>query len=670
MRNLTLCFIGLMAVSSGLTACKKKPFTISTDAFILGPKSNIYVVGSGNRSQINPRVLNASVLIATRLKPNEVKFCSGTLIASDQPGGNLRVLANHHCFANVDDEGVATTVLLPQACVNTKVYLGFSAGQTSSSTIADCLPGSLRTSFDGDLSVFRLASAVPAQFQPLTIADPNIQVAGRTAMIVHYPDIPEAMVAAPDGGPRLPLAQVTMDNCKVIGNFPIAHWQLDKSLPFSIKHTCDLTHGSSGSGLIDATTEQILGVNWGGIKINSQSGLETVNVATGANFVNAFLNYNTAKLEQSAATELAQASNEQSAKPKSSGVSLNTSGVMPKKSGCGIVANTADQQTQWPLLAVLVLPILFLIPVPKWLIGAALLVGFGPNADAVAAVKDLNAAESLPTSISSPAIGWGSTYLMNTVFAVEYGNLHDHDGGAAVVTHKERPLHSAEWIRAFFALAALQSSGLQVPGEGELADKVAADPAARANAGVISALRGSLDERLTLVEASFKGKDWATRWRRLAAAYRTDAPKCSDAADSLRRWAFTQTQTAERGLAAVKGRDVGKSTIAPMVKGLDKVQAHCLVAAMLRTSTEAQLKLDPLSLLTAMSGVGSLLARDPDLMAVHAARLLATHRYAESLALLVELADVDDSYRLPYELIQRAYSWRQRGAGSVAIQSL
>jgi hypothetical protein len=664
-----------MAVSSGLTACKKKPFTISTDAFILGSKSNIYVVGSGNQSQINPQVLNASVLIATRLKPNEVKFCSGTLIASDQPGGNLRVLANHHCFAAIDDEGIATSVLLPQACVSTKVYLGFSAGQTRSSTVAECLPGSLRTSFEGDLSVFRLASAVPVQFQPLPIVDPNIQVAGRTAMIVHYPDVPEAMVEAPDGGPRLPLAQVTMDNCKVIGNFPIAHWQLDKSLPFSIKHTCDLTHGSSGSGLIDATTGQILGVNWGGIKINSQSGLETVNVATGANFVTAFLNYNTAKLEQSAATELAQASNEQSAKPKSSGVSLNTSGVMPKKSGCGVVASTAEQQAQWPLLAVIALPLMLLIPRlksrSKWLIGgAALVVVFSPSADALAALKDVNSAERLPTALVSPAIGWGSTYLMNTVFAMEYGNLHDHDGGAAVVTHKERPLHSAEWIRAFFALAELKSSGLQVPGEVELADKVAADPAARANAGVINALRGPLEARLALVEASFKGKDWATRWHTLAAAYRTDVPNCTDSADSLRRLAVTQSQTAEHGPAGAKGRDVGKAAIIPLVKGLDKTQAHCIVAAILRTSTEAQMKLDPLALLTAMSGAGTSLARDPDLMAVHAARLLATHRYAESLALLVELADIDDGYRLPYELIQRAYSWRQRGAGSVAIQSL
>ena len=669
MRNLTLCFIGIFAVLSGVTACKKKPFTISTNAFILGSKSNIYVVGSGNQSQINPQVLNASVLIATRLKANEVKFCSGTLIASDQPGGNLRVLTNHHCFANVDDEGVATTVLLPQACVSTKVYLGFTAGQTSSSTVEECLPGSLRTSFDGDLSVFRLASAVPAQFQPLTIADPNIQVAGRTAMIIHYPDTPEAMVADPDGGPKLPLAQVTMDNCKVIGNFPLAHWQLDKSLPYSIKHTCDLTHGSSGSGLIDATTAQILGVNWGGIKINSQSGLETVNVATGANFINAFLTHNTAKLEQSAATELAQASNEEASKPKSSGISLNTSGMVPKKSGCGVIANTTDRQAQWPLLAIIALPLLLLIPVPKWLIGAALVMVVTHSVDAVAAVTDLNTTEHSPTS-ASPAIGWGSAYLMNTVFAMEYGNLHDHDGGAAVVTHRERPLHSAEWTRAYFGLSALKSSGLQVPGEGELADKVAADPAARANSSVIGALRGHLDQRLALVEATFKGKDWATRWQRLAVAYRTDAPSCTDTADSLRRLAVIEMRSAEQVPAGAKGRDFGKAALSPMVKGLDKTQAHCLVAAMLRTSTESQLKTDPLALLVGMSGAGSALARDPDLMAVHAARLLATHRYAESLALLVELADIDDGYRLPYELIQRAYSWRQRGAGSVAIQSL
>ena len=67
---------------------------------------------------------------------------------------------------------------------------------------------------------------------------------------------------------KLTLTQTSpLDDCKVIGPFDVSEWDLDRTLPFSLRHTCDLIHGSSGSGLIDAKTGKVLGVNWGGIKI-------------------------------------------------------------------------------------------------------------------------------------------------------------------------------------------------------------------------------------------------------------------------------------------------------------------------------------------------------------------------------------------------------------------
>src|SRR5690606_36021161 len=93
---------------------------------------------------------------------------------------------------------------------------------------------------------------------------------------------------------KLPAASITDNDCRTLGGFAVDEWNLDRTLPFSIKHTCDLLHGSSGSALVDIETEKILGVNWGGIKIQYGDKSETVNAATAAPYVIAFL---TNKLE-------------------------------------------------------------------------------------------------------------------------------------------------------------------------------------------------------------------------------------------------------------------------------------------------------------------------------------------------------------------------------------
>jgi hypothetical protein len=277
-----------------ITACKKTGFTPNHNAgYIVGPTNDIYNEGSEGAvaiKELSTQAVNGTVLIATRLSDKRVKFCSGSLIAGENNSDRYRVLTNHHCFAETGDDDKATRKTLPEACSQTKVYFGYFAGRTQDSVSLPCQAGTLRTNFEGDLAVFELAGVPPAIYKPLALWDGEEAPEGRPAAIVHYPDTEENMAVPPEGGPKLPTASVTVNDCRVLGLFAISEWDLDRTLPFSLRHSCDLIHGSSGSALIDVQTSTILGVNWGGIKISYEEGTRTDNVATRASYVAAFLN--------------------------------------------------------------------------------------------------------------------------------------------------------------------------------------------------------------------------------------------------------------------------------------------------------------------------------------------------------------------------------------------
>ncbi|MEN9834595.1 MAG: hypothetical protein RL011_788 [Pseudomonadota bacterium] len=657
--------------------CKKKPLSVSTTAYILGPQSLIAVVSPREQSEIDPRVLNASVLVSTRLGPSEVKFCSGTLIESDQPGGNLRVIANHHCFAEVDSEGIATSELLPEACLNTKVYLGFFAGQTESSTITECLPGSLRTSLDGDLSIFRLAAKVPDQFQPLSLANPNSNLAGRQTLIVHYPDIKSAKVESPDGGPKLPLAQVTRERCKVIGNFPIGHWQFDRSLPYSVKHTCDLTHGSSGSGLIDVATSQLIGVNWGGIKINDNGQTETVNVATGISFVHAFLNFNTAKIEQEAAKALVASEASSTAPKENSGGVLHATGVT-KRLGCGVVGVAKDGPEFYGWILLWTAPIIAAVFSGGTLrrrrpLLSVILLGLSASLgtihqDAVAATPAAEV-DAMSTLSAEAKTDWATAYLLSTVFIAEYDSLVAYDRAAASIMKRERPLHTAEWMRAHAGLSYIKSSGLDLPELDRLSDQVASDPAARAHAQFIADFKIADREGIKAIVATFKSPEWAERWQRLSPSFTASLPRCElsrEALAVLKLYAAPAIPLETAG-TTVKTGNTGSPT---QVSTLSPADRSCLLITMTKVPSGAGETYQITNLLSLMASGERQTVIDPDVLAVYAARQVAERHYAEALSVLVGMVEKDASFRLPYELVQRAYSWRQRGSGKVAIQGL
>ena len=283
-------FMALAALGLGVPlACKsKRLLETSTTAYIIGP-NDIKNLTEETKQKVPTQIVQAEVLLATRLASKKTKFCSGTLVDSEAAGAPLRILTNHHCFAETDADGKALKVLLREACTETKVYFGFESSPSSVAFESACVPGSLRTDFNGDLAVFQLTIRPPETHQPLKFFSGPDYGIGRRGLIVHHPDIEANAKQPPDGGVRLPTASVTLDDCKVIGLFEASEWDLDRTLPYSFRHSCDLIHGSSGSALIDAETGTILGVNWGGIKISQGSETRTENVATRADYAAAFL---------------------------------------------------------------------------------------------------------------------------------------------------------------------------------------------------------------------------------------------------------------------------------------------------------------------------------------------------------------------------------------------
>ena len=93
----------------------------------------------------------------------------------------------------------------------------------------------------------------------------------------------------PDAPATVPRMAITFEDCATAGYFRSNTFEVDPSLPYSIRHTCDMIKGSSGSSLVDATSGESLGVNWGGIKFGDAGDAEAYNIATRSSLVASFI---------------------------------------------------------------------------------------------------------------------------------------------------------------------------------------------------------------------------------------------------------------------------------------------------------------------------------------------------------------------------------------------
>lgn len=291
----------------------RKEFT--RPGYIIGPTNDIERLNTINFANIDidsdvlESAKQSSVLVVTRLENGRAKHCSGSLVEAKEEGESPRVVTNHHCFAKkLENENRSLDELIPEACIKTKVYFTTedeytnneettkqATGQREGYQEFPCKKGSLQTNYGADLAIFTIDGQLPAEYQPFKIWQ-GVVPANRPAFIIHHPsaektgDEKEKNSQEEIAGLTLPTKAITDKNCQVIGRFEEELWYQNPNLPFGLRHTCDLVKGSSGSGLIDAQTGHLLGVNWGGITFTINSVERKDNVASSAEFLEEFVN--------------------------------------------------------------------------------------------------------------------------------------------------------------------------------------------------------------------------------------------------------------------------------------------------------------------------------------------------------------------------------------------
>ncbi|NDE16114.1 hypothetical protein EBZ80_14400 [bacterium] len=309
----SVTFLFCVAIASCKPAIVHK---LTTAAYIIGP-DNIQrvdrhepasVMNTAPNEELIKSVAATAVLIVSPMTTGETRFCSGNIYK--RPSGPV-VLTNRHCFAPDKEHSAESNGVDPWACEKTQIYRAFDPVTALPSVRNSCLRGSLTVNPLVDLAWFKLdgpgtepdaPDAPDALPKGLELRPKDPQPADRIgALIVHFPDVESQRVRMdlnkfPGAPMTIPRISLTWEDCKTAGYFRVETYSVDPSLPYSIRHTCDMIKGSSGSSLVDATTGESLGVNWGGIKFGDGDG-EVYNIATRATMAASFLTLGSTELD-------------------------------------------------------------------------------------------------------------------------------------------------------------------------------------------------------------------------------------------------------------------------------------------------------------------------------------------------------------------------------------
>lgn len=306
----------VIALGAGTMACKPSiVHKLTTAAYIIGPDNMRRMDNHGPvdlsatppPEELIKSLAATAVLIVTPLTTGETRFCSGNIY--NGPAGPV-VLTNRHCFAPDKDHSTKSGGADPWACEKTQVYRNFDVSTALPSTRNGCAKDSLKVNSLLDLATFKLAGPGVEAGSPdplprgLDLRKTDPQPGERiNAMIVHFPDIEGQRVrmdlAKLPGAPMtIPRMTITWEDCRTAGYFKVETYNVDPSLPYAIRHTCDMIKGSSGSSLVDAGTGESLGVNWGGIKFGDAKDDQVFNIATRATLASSFLSMGGSELDQ------------------------------------------------------------------------------------------------------------------------------------------------------------------------------------------------------------------------------------------------------------------------------------------------------------------------------------------------------------------------------------
>ena len=271
-----------------LLSCEVPRPSLSRRGNIIGVNEIVPVAVAREAGQVDAAVLtrslSAAALLVTLVR-GRYRHCFGSLLPAAEGEQPPRIITNKHCFAAAREQ------LPASSCARTSVYFNFS--QPEATLLGRrCLPGSLRTHDSADLAIFTLRRELPPPHRPFTLWK-GVIPAQHAAFLLHYPHVihsfssPARSVSQLPGTRHyFPITAVSADGCVVKGRPKQGLWRL---VPFGMAHSCDMTKGSSGAALIDFDTGKLLGISWGGLKLQVGNITQKVNFAVSADFLRKFI---------------------------------------------------------------------------------------------------------------------------------------------------------------------------------------------------------------------------------------------------------------------------------------------------------------------------------------------------------------------------------------------
>lgn len=281
-------------------------------------------------------------------------------------------------------------------------------------------------------------------------------------------------------------------------------------------------------------------------------------------------------------------------------------------------------------------------------------------------------AAAIAGSPTLPESAWSSSYLLSTILAGEFEAVLDEFPVASAKDGKEAFFATDAGrnlrLRALFALDAARQRQQILQHGSRIALKLRALDS-------LDALTLPKDEAsaLTNLTETFPSEPLRHSWKQLRLAYTTSSPRCQIGSEDVRGFLAHQKALLNFGHALSS-----KDLLEPLA-GWDLAKLQCLVFSVMATAsrpgdgdikTDASSPDEPLHLLLALSQNQPEAAKDKSVRTMLALRFFELRRYDETLRILMDLQDNDTSFRLPYDIVQRIYSIRQKGSGAVALRGL
>jgi hypothetical protein len=288
-------------------------------------------------------------------------------------------------------------------------------------------------------------------------------------------------------------------------------------------------------------------------------------------------------------------------------------------------------------------------------------------------------------SLIDPEAAWATSYLINTVMVREYEavlaafkNAPKERGSLETFFASESG--QALWVRSQFAAAALRMRRQTLPGldtvESQLlvqADSmrsrkvklVQASPLQRAASASAVGNDPDGEKGLEAVAEAFASSRLKGQWGGIQRYYGTMVPSCTIETAHLQRIAHYLHKFIEDS-----GNEQSSSpaVILSQVQTWPTENIRCLAVHLALSPTVSPA--EHLVFLMALRQGYAPLSKDMAVSVLTAQRLIELLRFPEALALLLDLADQDPDFRLPYEVLQRIFSAKQKGRGAVALQGI